>query len=55
MDWLVLFPYNKKLFVWRDVFGTITMNFPIHAIILLLEHQADALSLTTQDHQYQGD
>jgi len=31
------------------------MEFPIHAIILLFKHPAEAVSLTTQDHKTQGE
>ena len=54
-DWVVLCPYALKLLVWVDVFDVPTKKFPIHSIILLLKLPAEALSLVTQDHKFQGD
>ena len=54
-DWLVLCPYTLKLLVWADVFDPPTKEFTIHSIILLLQLPAEALSLVTQDHKFQGD
>ena len=54
-DWVVLFPNFQKLLVLLDVFDVPTKEFSIHSIILLLKLPAEALSLVTQDHKFQGD